>query len=110
MTNIPIITYVQRYWMLILAAAALVSLCLNDKVFALLGALVYIPAVASVATLVFLLIIHLFFRETIDKDWHNGTYVAEWRSLEPKTRITLTVALVVGLFLSVAIIAASTGK
>jgi len=108
--NIPILSFITRYWMLLILAVVTVALCLNDRIFQMLGALIYIPAACTVAVVVQLLIVHLFFRETIDKDAHDGTYLAEWRALDPRTRIILTVVYRVGILLALSIIAAAVGK
>ena len=110
MNNIPFLTYLQRYWLLIVAAAAFIAAMLNDHLFQRLGPIIFIPAVACVCILTSLLIQHLFFRETIDKDIHGGRFVEEWQQLTPERRITLTVVVIVGIWIGLAIIGAGVGK
>ncbi len=111
MKNIPIITFIQRTWMLFLFALVSNWLTLTEKHFAILGtweideklggvfhphtpgealgAMLYVPALASVVVLTALAFIHLFFRATIDADAHDGTYAREWRLITPFQRVLI---------------------
>jgi hypothetical protein len=110
MKNIPFITYLQRYWLLLVLVVVTVAACLNDWLFQKLGALLYIPAAAAVTVATVLLIVHLFFRETIDTDIHTGVFIADWRSLNSLERARITAVYVVGLTLAIALVAAAVGK
>ncbi len=110
MHNRLLTTFLRRNWALTLFASLAVLACLNDRVFQSLGALIYIPAVAGVAAVVAMLIVHLFFRETIDKETHDGSYLAEWRAAPPQLRLILTTAYRIAIWLGVALIAASMAK
>lgn len=110
MNNIPFLTYLQRYWLPLLATVAFVSLCLNDWAFQHFGALIYIPAVAMVSITTMLLIVHLLFRETIDKYIHAGDFVKEWQTIEPRLRVIITMSVLAVFFLGGCIVAAGVGK
>ena len=127
--NWPLLTFLQRTWMLLVFTIVSNFLTLWNHVFVWLptafdqwghpvdwrgltlfdicGAVLYVPALASTAVWVALLCLHLFFRQTLDADAHSGKYVHDWRALEPRDRIYASVILRVGIILAIAIIAAS---
>lgn len=109
-TNIPVITYLQRYWLILVASAVFIALCLNDWAFQHFGALIYIPAVALVSISTLLLVVHLLFRETIDKYIHDGDFLKEFYAIEPRLRVILTLAILAVFFLGGCIVAAGVGK
>src|ERR1700676_2077776 len=95
--NVPIITFFSRtlmvfIFMLLSNWAVLSNIEYFVKplpngtqqgvtLFEMLGAVLYVPALASVVMWVYLLLIHLFFRDTLDLDAHSGVYIADWRAL-----------------------------
>jgi hypothetical protein len=110
MKNIPLITFFMRHWQIIVITVIFVGLCLKESIFQKLGALIYIPAVSCVAVSTILLIIHLLFRETLDKDFHAGSFVSSWNNAEPKTRLILTVVILCAFFIGECIVGASVGR
>jgi lysozyme family protein len=131
-SNIPIVTFFARTWMLFLFMLASNYAVLNQHefgqvieytkagtrvlvapghtLFEMLGAVLYVPALASVVMWVYLLMIHLFFRDTLDKDAHNGVYIADWRALNSADRMWMNVVLRVGFFIGFCILCASMAK
>ena len=110
MTNIPILTYLQRYWFLLALAAGSVALTFSNTLFSRLGSLLYVPALVLVAVACNLLVTHLWFRETIDKETHDGTFLTEWRGLTAERRVTLTIAVRIAIFIGTCLIAAALSK
>lgn len=115
--NVPIITFFARTWMLfifmILANMAVLSqykLPSGHTLFEILGAVLYVPALASVVMWVYLLMLHLFFRETLDKDAHDGVYITDWRALTSAERMWMNVVLRVGFFIGFCILCASMAR
>jgi hypothetical protein len=110
MPNIPILTYLTRYWLLLLATALAILLSLWEPGFQRVGALIYLPALTLGAAVASTLCTHLWFRESVDKETHDGTFLAEWRSLPAETRVGLTILLRVGFFIGCCIVAAALAK
>ncbi len=106
MKNIPFISYIRRYWILLIVfAVALVAAM--SHLFDIIGTLVYLPVLAVGAVLVSLLIRHLFFSQTLDADVHSGDFVKWWQTMEPCSRVVLNLAAMGILFLGVCYIAAA---
>jgi lysozyme family protein len=74
------------------------------------GMALYVPALASVVMFVWMLVMHLFFRQTIDADTNDGTYLKDWRNLSAVDRCRLHVILRVGFFIGFCILCASLAK
>lgn len=53
--------------------------------------------------LMVILVLHLFFRETIDKDINSGAFVVYWQSAPSELKLKLIFAAVIGFFLSLSI-------
>ena len=110
MKNIPFLTYLLRYWLLLVALIAALLLSLNEAAFQHAGALVYLPVLALGAAVAATLVTHLWFRQTIDADTHDGTFLAQWQALDARTRVILTVAFRAAVFLGCCLIAAALAK
>lgn len=78
--------------------------------FQLLGAVLYIPAISSVVIFVALLIRHLYFRQSIDADIHNGTYLDDWHAIGPIHRTWQTNMIFAAIFVGLCILCASMSK
>lgn len=129
-TNFPIITFLQRSWMLtvfmVLSNFAVLSnheffkiwtrdndgnvVYVGQTLFQILGAVLYIPAMASVVVWVALLFRHLYFRESIDKDINDGTYLLDWRAVTPTTRIWVTNFVLIGMIIALCILCSTLAK
>ncbi len=96
--------------MLLLAAIIFNLLALNDAVFKNCGALVYIPAICASVYWIALLVIHLFFRETVDLDAHNGIYLADWRSMTPEQRVRYATIIRIGTIIGLCILCAGLAR
>jgi hypothetical protein len=111
MKNLPILTLIPRIWMLVIFAVLANLACLNERLFQTCGALIYIPAVTSIAALVVFAVLHLHFRQTIDAYIHSGKFVSDfYHALSPAERVRWTFAMIISLLLFVAVIAAGVGK
>lgn len=125
MKNWPIITFLARTWMLLAFAILTNFLTLWKHVFVwvengadewgstvwrgltlfdICGAVLYLPGLASVAYWVSLLLIHLNYRQTIDKDVHDNTYLNDWRALTSAERVMNQTWTRVGFLVALAII------
>jgi len=124
--NLPLLTFFARTWMLFVFMLLSNFAVLSNHawywvqlpggqwqgvtLFEILGAVLYVPALASVVMWVYLLLIHLFFRDTLDKDAHDGTYIADWRILTSAERMWMNVILRVGFFIGFCILCAGVAK
>lgn len=125
-SNIPLITFFARTWMLLVFMLLANWAVLNKHeyfvkqlpdgtsqgvtLFEILGAVLYVPAIASVVVFVALLVLHLFFRDTLDKDAHDGTYIADWRALTSSERVWIGTVIRVGFFIGFCILCASMAR
>lgn len=75
-----------------------------------LGAILYVPALVGVVMFVWSLVLHLFFRDTIDRDTHNGTLVADWKILSSFERTKLHVWIRIGFWIGLCILCSSLAK
>jgi len=105
--NIPILSFLKRYWLLLVMLALALVLCLTDLPFKLAGMFVFLPARGLGAIIVALLIRHLFFRQTLELDVDNGDFVTWWKALAPRDRVFANLAIMAVLFLGLCHIAAS---
>lgn len=130
--NIPIISFFTRVSTLLLFAFMLLSnfAVLSQKpiyswwtvnmegytvhesftLFQILGAVLYVPALASVVVFCALLFRHLYFRQTIDADIHDGVYLSDWRQIGPVHRIWVSNMVVVGMIIALCILCSSLAK
>jgi len=130
--NLPILSFFARTWMLFIFMLISNFAVLSNHawrwvqlptapdgtpgawqgvtLFDMLGAVLYVPALASVVMWVYLLVLHLFFRGTLDKDAHDGVYIADWRALTSAERMWMNVVLRVGFFIGFCILCAGVAK
>lgn len=108
--DVPVLSFVGRYWKLVIFTVAIVQAALDDTVFAHLGSLIYLPAVGSSLLTCTLFLRHLFFHQTLDADASSGTFVREWQALSAERRQTLTCVYFGILFVGLALVAAAVGK
>ena len=113
--GVPVLSFVGRYWKLVIFNVLLVQAALSDGVFATIGHLVYLPAVGSSLLTCTLLLRHLFFHQTLDADAvgsrnHPSRFVTEWRALHPELCQKLTCWYFAALFIGLALVAAAVGK
>lgn len=102
----PVISFLRRYWWVVLVLLAAVWLAFSPGAFRLLDLFVYLPASFGIAVGLPLLWRNLFHRKTSDNDVDSGYYAREWNNLDPKTRVTLTTVQWVAYVLAAAIIVA----
>lgn len=75
-----------------------------------LGAFLTVPALVGVIMFVWSLVLHLFFRGTVDKDTHDGTTLVDWGNLTSFERTTLHVVIRIGFFIGICILCANLAK
>lgn len=75
-----------------------------------LGAFLTVPAFVGVGVWTWSLIMHLFFRNSIDKDTHDGTFLQDWGNLTPYQRSTLHMCFRVGFWIGICILCSSLAK
>lgn len=107
---IPILSFIRRYWLIILFAHLFMALCLNNTIFTYVGAPLYILPVSTIALMLALFLRHIFYQQTLDADAADDTFVREWRALSSEKRQILTCIYTCVFFLGVCLIAASIGK
>lgn len=105
--KLPVISAIARYWVLFTVLALLAVLLITNVLFAVVGAMLWIPALVLGCMGSALLLRNVFNAETTDKDVDSGKFEAEWGSLDSKTRITLTVVQILVYFLGACIVAAA---
>lgn len=130
--NIPIIAFFTRVSTWLLLAFMLLSnyAVLSQKIvyswwtvnmegytvhetftlFQILGAVLYVPAIFSVAVFFALLFRHLYFRQSIDADIHSGKYMSDWQQIGPVHRIWVSNVVLVGVIIAICLICASLAK
>lgn len=130
--NIPVIAFFTRVstWLLLAFMLASNYAVLSQKIvyswwtvnmegytvhetftlFQLLGAVLYVPAIFSVAVFFALLFRHLYFRQSIDADIQSGEYMNDWRQVGPVHRIWVSNVVLVGVIIAICLICASLAK
>jgi len=106
MKNNPI-SFLQRYWALLTVFVVTFLISWTDFAFGVAGSLVYLPVYGSGATIAALVIRHIFFKNTLDQDAHNGFFVDEWKKLGPRERIYANLVVMSVLFIGMCMIAAA---
>lgn len=106
-TNLPIIGFLSRYWVLILIFTIFVSCVWIKPIMKHLGQFVYFPMYCFGVFLMALLLRHIFHYYTSDEDARNGTFSREWDALPPEKRVQLTIDQFKWYILSISIIAAA---
>ena len=132
MPNYPILTWLQRQWMLLVLFLVTNWLCLTEAHFSLLGKWVldperggiWVPATplefcgpllwavpfGIAVYLLTLLSIHLHYRQTIDADVNDGTYAADWRACTSAQRVVVAAAVRIGIFIGLCILLAGLAR
>jgi lysozyme family protein len=78
--------------------------------FQLFGAVLYVPAISSVIVWVALLFRHLYYRQSIDADIQDGTYLNDWKTIGPVHRIWVANVVLIGIIIALAILCSSLAK
>lgn len=106
--NIPILSFLGRYWLLCVLFAIFLAVTLNDALFRHVGTFVYLPALATGVVVVALFLRHIFFAESLDEDVRTGKFNLWWdNELSPAEKTRWILGFTLGTFLWVAIIAAA---
>lgn len=132
MKNIPIITWIQRQWMLLIVFFITNWACLTEVHFKALGKWswdeqlggIWRPATPlefcgpllwavpfGIATYLLMgLAIHLHYRATIDADTNDGTYAADWKACTSWQRVIVANAVRIGIFVGLCILLAGLAR
>lgn len=128
--NIPIVSFLQRTWMLLAFSLVANWAALSNyeffkrwtvnlegktvydgwTLFELFGGLIYIPGITSAVMWVSLLCVHLFWRESVDRDAHDGKYLRDWGSLDPDQRIRYATIIRIGTIIGFCILCAGLAR
>lgn len=129
--NIPFLSYLWRTWPLLVFTVAANFLTRWNHAFAwisngkdewgntvwqgltaadLCGAVLYVPALASVVIWLVGLMIHLFHRQTVERDAHSGRTGTDWETVTAAERVRWSVILRLGYALIFGLIAAALAK
>jgi hypothetical protein len=103
--RVAIIGFFTRYWLLLAVIASFVALLFSGWLFANVGPLIWLPAVGMGGWAFVLLVVNVFFRRTIDRDFDSGRFAREWDAARPEVRLILTVLTTLVLFLGYCLIA-----
>lgn len=110
-----IISFLWRYAALVIVFIALAALSRFDQVTYFIGPVFYVVQLVVTCALASLFARHLFMRSTLDEyaiDPPSGPsdFVKDWRALDPRTKIILSVIVIVAFYLGAALIAANLAK
>ena len=109
--NFPIVSFVARYWLLLLVFAGFFAATLNDWLFQHCGAILYAPALASVALLIVALLRNIFYSKTLDEDVRTERFHGWWETaITPAEKVRWILGMTGLLFLGVCIIMAALAK
>lgn len=78
--------------------------------FQLFGAVLYIPAIFSVAVFCALFFRHIYYRQTIDADIQCGKYLNDWHGIGPVHRIWVANVVFVGILIAICILCSSLAR
>lgn len=132
MKNIPVVTFLQRTWMLFVAMFASNWFALTETHFAFLGKWVMHPEAGGIwisqtpmetfgpilwvlpfglaIVLMGLLVVHLYYRQTIDLDANGGRYVNDWNSCTPFQRVLISNVVRIGIIIGLCILCAGLAR
>lgn len=104
--HIPIVSFVARYWWVILVTLACIWLVFSPGAFALLDLFIYLPAAFGLTFGLPLLWRNVFHAKTTDKDVDDGFYQLAYRSLDARTRVLIVTFQWIGYVIASSIIVA----
>jgi lysozyme family protein/uncharacterized membrane protein len=78
--------------------------------FQLFGAVLYVPAIASVVVWCALLFRHMYYRQSIDADIQSGKYLNDWQAIGPVHRIYVSNLVLVGIIIGLCILCSTLAK
>lgn len=124
--NVLIFTFLARTWLLWLLMFSSNWLTLTHHHFAILGTweldevrggvwvphtpmeaiggILYALPVGLSIYLLYLFLIHIHYRETIDRDIHDGTYLRDWGNLTSEQRVRYSTQTRIGIFIGLCIL------
>jgi hypothetical protein len=108
--HLAVVSFLGRYWLLLLILAILAALLITNVLWTVTGAMLWVPALTFGAMATALLLRNIFNKSTSDEDADSGRFDQEWDKLDAKTRVVLTVIQILVYFLGAAIIAAAVAK
>lgn len=101
-----IISFLKRYWWMVLIVFACVWLVFSPAAFGLIDLFVYLPCAFGITFGLPLLWRSVFHKDTTDKDVRSGTYKLGYENLDLKTRTLIVTFQWIGYVISAAIIVA----
>jgi hypothetical protein len=109
--NIPIVSFLGRYWILILLFVGFLFLTFNSALFTATGPLLYAPVLATLALLVTVFLRHIFWSKSLDEDVRTGNFEKWWdEALSPAEKVRWILGVTVAAFIGVCIIIAAVAK
>lgn len=106
-TNKTFMTFIKRYYKLLIVAALFIFLTRFNEVFNLIGTFMYLPALVAAAAATALFLRNIFNDQTTDDHVDSGEYVKVWNELEPKERFKYTYWQWITYFIGACIVAAA---
>jgi len=95
--------FIARYWVLLVLLGLFLTLIFSNVLFKAVGAVFCFPVLALGAMAAALLLRNVFNGETSDDDADTGRFVQEWRALDPRTRVILSVVQILVYYLGACI-------
>lgn len=86
-SQLPIVSYFKRYWLLLILFGLFLAVSLNDLLFKVAGTLIYGPTLILGAMIVALLIRNIFNADTTDADADSGYTAREWKNQSAEFRL-----------------------
>lgn len=103
--NIPILSFLGRYWLLVVLFAVFLAITLNDSLFQKLGVVIYGPCLCTLALLIVVFLRHIFFTQSLDEDVRTGKFVEWWDNvLQPAEKVRWILVATIGFFIGVSLI------
>ena len=110
LSKLPVISFVVSYWILLISFFLAAQLSENEYLFKKYGTITFVPMFVIGAVVLSKWIGHCIFRETIDRDIREGTFLLDWKLATPGTRITLAVVIMVGFYVGACIVTGGIAK
>jgi len=107
MSRVMTLSFIKRYYKLLLLAAVFLIATRLDEVFNAVGALMYLPALVTGAAATVLFLRNVFNAQTTDDHVDSGEFVETWKSLAPRERFNYTFWQWIAYFLGACIVAAA---
>jgi len=109
--NIPILSFLGRYWLLFALFVVFLGLTLDDALFQKVGVVIYGPCLSTLALLIVVFLRHIFFAASLDEDVRTGNFTKWWDEvLEPAEKVRWILITTIGLFLGICLIVSALAR